>query len=118
MVPVPIQSARGAALLADVAADDRLRALHVVIGASRWSGGPAGRVICERTLAPRAIRWFALHLPGLWDFGYGLVAGNRRLVGRLVPRTAVVDATRAIDHAISAGVRDNGPASESGCVNS
>lgn len=86
VAPVPIESPLGAELLADLDPEARMRAAHLVIDGGRFSGGEAAAPLLKALgILPRAAA-LAGRFPRATEFGYRLVAGNRRILGRMVPR--------------------------------
>ncbi len=87
--PVAIQSPEGARLLAGVAEEDRLRTAHVVgPDGVVHSGGDAAPVVADVLPAGAPLAFVARRLPWLVRGGYGVVAGNRMRVSKLVPAGA------------------------------
>jgi predicted DCC family thiol-disulfide oxidoreductase YuxK len=83
--PHPIQSARGAELLADLDPAERLRQAHVVHAyGRRESGGAAMRAVLDVLPPARRLAWLARLSPRATDAGYRFVARHRAVFGRLV----------------------------------
>jgi predicted DCC family thiol-disulfide oxidoreductase YuxK len=83
--PHPIQSQRGAELLADLPLDERLRSVHVVHDdGRRESGGAAMRAVLDVLPSARRLAWLARLSPRASDAGYRFVARHRSLFSRLV----------------------------------
>jgi predicted DCC family thiol-disulfide oxidoreductase YuxK len=86
--PIGIQSARGAALLADLDERERLSSVHVVrADGSRRSGGAALAPLLEALTHPALARLARLVAP-LTGAAYRFVAGNRRQFSHLVSARA------------------------------
>lgn len=87
--PVCIQSDDGKELLRTIPADRHLASAHVV-GADGvvHSGGDAAAVIADLLPGGTPLAVVARLVPWLVRGGYGIVAGNRIRVSRLVPASA------------------------------
>ncbi|MCW2998812.1 MAG: hypothetical protein JWN65_2361 [Solirubrobacterales bacterium] len=87
--PVAIQSPEGARLLAPVPPADRLKTAHVV-GSDGvvHSGGDAAAVVADVLPAGAPFAFVARLLPWVVRGGYGLIAGNRMRVSKVVPAGA------------------------------
>jgi predicted DCC family thiol-disulfide oxidoreductase YuxK len=89
LVPVPIQSALGAELLADAAPSERLRSAHVVqADGRRLSGGAAAADVFGALPQTRALGRIAGELPRTTALLYGVVAARRQSFGRFVGKEA------------------------------
>jgi predicted DCC family thiol-disulfide oxidoreductase YuxK len=89
LVAVPIQSPRGAELLADLAPSDRLRCAHVVHeDGSRRSGGGAGADVLSVLPRTRLLGRLARSSPRATELLYGVVARRRQRLGRLIGKGA------------------------------
>jgi predicted DCC family thiol-disulfide oxidoreductase YuxK len=89
LITAPIQSPLGSELLADVALAERLGAAHVVSDAGhRDSGGDAAAEVLSALPATRALGRLARDLPGTTALLYGVVAAQRKSLGRLVGNAA------------------------------
>jgi predicted DCC family thiol-disulfide oxidoreductase YuxK len=87
--PVAIQSVRGAQLLATVPEADRLKTAHVVgPDGTVYSGGDAAAVVADLLPAGAPLAFVARLVPWLVRGGYGVIAGNRIRISRLVPASA------------------------------
>jgi predicted DCC family thiol-disulfide oxidoreductase YuxK len=87
--PIAIQSDEGARLLAAVPEAARLKTAHVVgPDGVVHSGGDAAAVVADVLPAGAPLAFVSRLLPWLVRGGYGLVAGNRMRVSRIVPAGA------------------------------
>ncbi len=87
--PVAIQSAEGQRLLAAVPAAERLKSAHVVgPDGTVHSGGDAAAVVADLLPGGAPLAFVARLVPGLVRGGYGVIAGNRIRISRLVPAAA------------------------------
>ncbi len=87
--PAAIQSDRGAALLASIPETDRLKTAHVVgPDGTVYSGGDAAPVVADLLPAGAPLAFAARMVPWLVRGGYGVIAGNRIRISRLVPSAA------------------------------
>ena len=85
---MPIRSARGAALLADLPPAERNAALHVVdADGMRRSGADALPALARRVRGGRPAAWLIERFPRVAARGYDLVARNRMRL-RPVRRTS------------------------------
>ena len=85
--PVAIQSQIGGELLESVPVELRLESAHAVNSSGEvFSGGDAAPVIAAHISGGRLLRPLAAAFPPLTRAGYGMVAGNRNAVGRLVSK--------------------------------
>jgi predicted DCC family thiol-disulfide oxidoreductase YuxK len=83
--PVAIQSEDGQRLLADVAPERRLASAHAVDAAGRrTSGGDTVAPIAAVLPAGAPVAALARRAPALARAGYGVIAGRRSLLGKLV----------------------------------
>ena len=83
--PHPIQSAKGAELLADLDPDERMSQAHVVHDDGRRdSGGAAMRAVLDVLPQARRLAWLARLSPRATDAGYRFVARHRGFFGKLV----------------------------------
>jgi predicted DCC family thiol-disulfide oxidoreductase YuxK len=81
----PIQSDRGAELLADLDPEERMSQAHVVHDdGRRESGGAAMRAVLDVLPPARRLAWLARLSPRATDAGYRFVARHRAAFGRLV----------------------------------
>jgi predicted DCC family thiol-disulfide oxidoreductase YuxK len=96
--PVAIQSELGQTLLRDLPAERRLDSWHLVTPDGRVHSAGAGFPPLLRLL-PGGAPLAALlgRLPRLSEAGYRLVAGNRGLLGRRLPRRMIERASALID---------------------
>jgi predicted DCC family thiol-disulfide oxidoreductase YuxK len=88
IVAVPIQSALGGELLADLPADERLTSAHVVLEGRRRSGGDGAADVLSALPSLRLIGRLGHALPAVSASLYDFVAARRHRVGRLVGRQA------------------------------
>jgi predicted DCC family thiol-disulfide oxidoreductase YuxK len=89
LVAVPIQSPRGAELLADLEPSERLRSAHLVReDGSRRSGGAAVADVLSALPSTRALGRLARSLPGVTALLYDVLAARRESFGRLVGEAA------------------------------
>jgi hypothetical protein len=89
LVPVPIQSALGSELLADVIPSERLRSAHVIRDdGCRRSGGAAAADVLSVLALTRVLGGLAHSCPGTTTLLYGVVAARRESFGRLVGKEA------------------------------
>lgn len=87
--PIAIQSERGSELLAPVPEATRLKTAHVVDAEGVvHSGGDAVAVIADLLPAGAPFAFVARVVPWLVRGGYGVIAGNRIRISRLVPAVA------------------------------
>ncbi len=96
--PVPIESARGERLLAEVAPGDRLASWHLVDGACAVHSGGAGIPIVLAALpggAPLAAT--AARFPRTTSRAYCWVASRRAQLGRFLGGRARAWASRVVD---------------------
>lgn len=85
----PIQSEAGERLLADMDPTERLRAAHVIHDdGRRSSGGAAMRDVLAALPSARVPARIAGVSERATELGYRLVAGNRSVASRLVPKAA------------------------------
>lgn len=99
VMPVPIQSARGAELLAELEPAARLRSVHVIDrDGVRHSAGAAVRVLLDQPAGTRRLARLAGLSPAATEFGYRLVSRHRGRIGRLIGQPA----TRRADELIVA----------------
>lgn len=104
IVPAQIQSPRGDDLLAGMPAAERLASWHLVApDGTRHSGGAAAAPLVRLLGAPRIAGAFE-RVPWVIDRAYRLVAGNRTLVGKLVPAGARARADAAVRRREQEGV--------------
>ena len=96
--PLALQDPRAAALLPELGQEERMRSFHVVARDGRVHS--AGDGLAQ--LVPPLRRF-----PRLAARGYGLVAGNRDRLGKLIPDAARRQAQRRID--AESRSRDSGP---------
>ncbi len=86
--PVPIDSEEGARLLTGVDEERRLASWHLARDGRTWSAGAAFPPLLALLPGGSPLARAAARLPRLTAAGYGLVAGNRGKLGRLVPAAA------------------------------
>jgi predicted DCC family thiol-disulfide oxidoreductase YuxK len=111
--PLPIQSAEGQRLLADVPEDERLDSWHLVDADGRVSsGGDAFPAVFRLLPGGRPLGALASALPGPSRAAYGLVARGRGFLGRGLSRRAIERATARID---ARGPQDTSFASGASC---
>jgi predicted DCC family thiol-disulfide oxidoreductase YuxK len=95
--PVPIQSARGAELLFEMAPVDRLRSWHLLDGAGAvHSGGAAIPVVLAVLPRGAPLAAVASRFPGTAARAYEWVAAHRVLLGRLLKARPRAWASRVI----------------------
>jgi predicted DCC family thiol-disulfide oxidoreductase YuxK len=95
--PVAIQSDEGQRLLAGLTAQQQLGSAHAVdAGGARTSGGDAIAPIAAVLPGGAPLAALARRAPALARLGYGAIAGNRSLLGRLVSDRAKVRADERI----------------------
>ena len=83
IAPVPIQSARGEELLAEMARDDRLKSWHLIDTAGTLYSGGAGLPVILHALPRGApIARVASRFPAATSRAYESVARHRVLLGR------------------------------------
>jgi predicted DCC family thiol-disulfide oxidoreductase YuxK len=84
-----LQDPRAADLLASVPEDERMKSSHLVMpDGTVHSGGASVEPLAGVLPAGTPAALIARAMPGLMDAGYGLVAGNRMKVSKLVPAGA------------------------------
>jgi predicted DCC family thiol-disulfide oxidoreductase YuxK len=89
LLAAPIQSPRGAELLADLAPGERLRSAHVIgEDGRRRSGGAAAAEVLSALPRTRPLGRLARRLPRIAALLYALLAGRRRAFGRLIGKEA------------------------------
>ncbi|HEX6695511.1 MAG TPA: DCC1-like thiol-disulfide oxidoreductase family protein [Solirubrobacteraceae bacterium] len=95
--PLPIQSAEGQRLLADLTPEARLATAHAIDGAGRrTSGGDALAPIAAVLPGGAPLAALGRRAPALARAGYRAVAGRRSLFGRLVSDAAKARADERI----------------------
>ena len=95
--PVPIESAEGGALLADLPHEQRLASWHLVLeDGRRYSGGDAFAALFAMLPAGSPFSALAGRFPGIARSGYGAVASRRSPLGRRLPRRWVSAADEVI----------------------
>jgi predicted DCC family thiol-disulfide oxidoreductase YuxK len=89
LVAMPIQSARGGELLAAIAPEERLRAVHAIAaGGGVRSGGAAVAEVLSALERTRALGRLARALPRTTALFYDFVAARRSSFGRLIGSAA------------------------------
>jgi predicted DCC family thiol-disulfide oxidoreductase YuxK len=95
--PLAIQSDAGRRLLSDLAPEQRLASAHAVDAAGRrTSGGDALTAVAAVLPGGAPLAALGRRAPALARAAYGLVAGHRSLLGRLVGDGARARADRRI----------------------
>ena len=94
--PVPISSAEGERLLADVPSEQRLASWHLVRDGRRWSAGAAFPPLLSLLPGGTLPARLSARMPRLSEAGYAFAARNRGLFGRLVSDAAKRRADRRI----------------------
>jgi predicted DCC family thiol-disulfide oxidoreductase YuxK len=111
--PLPIQSAEGQRLLADVPEHERLESWHLVDATGRVSsGGDAFPAVFRLLPGGRPLGAVAAAAPGASRAAYWLVARSRSFLGRCLSRRAIERATARID---ARGPQDTSFASGASC---
>jgi predicted DCC family thiol-disulfide oxidoreductase YuxK len=95
--PVPIQSRRGAELLADLTAERRLDSWHLVIAGELRSAGAALAPLAGLLPGGGAAAALFEMAPVLTERCYRWIAAHRNQIGRLVPSAARRSADRRIE---------------------
>jgi predicted DCC family thiol-disulfide oxidoreductase YuxK len=86
--PVPIDSAEGSCLLADMPAPERESTWHFVSGGERSSGGPAAIPMLRDLPGGRPLAAVLARFPAATDRVYGWVASHRSALGRALTNGA------------------------------
>ena len=93
---VPISSEEGERLLADMPKERRLASWHLVRSGQRWSAGAAFLPLLSLLPGGSLPARLSARMPRLSEAGYGFVARNRGVFGRLVSDGARRRADRRI----------------------